>query len=157
MNTIAIKCIQRDIDEIKTNSKDSPIVFADPIDDDFFVIEAVISGPSSTTYENGIFLLSIKFSEQYPFNPPKSVIFKRAIMHPNVDEYGNFMSELLKPDTWLPSMTIKNILEHIWARLAIPDVDSNACDLTRAHLYKTDRERFETMAREYSLKYAAAT
>jgi len=54
-------------------------------------------------------------------------------------------------------MTIKNILEHIRARLAVPDIDSNECDLIRAHSYKTDKERFETIAREYSVKYAQAT
>jgi ubiquitin-protein ligase len=66
------------------------------------------------------------------------------------------MSNLLKSEYWLPSMTVKNILEHIWARLAVPDIDSNECDLIRAHSYKTDKERFETMAREYSIKYAQA-
>jgi len=66
------------------------------------------------------------------------------------------MSNLLKSENWLPSMTVKNILEHICARLAVPDIDSNECDLIRAHSYKTDKEHFETMAREYSVKYAQA-
>jgi ubiquitin-protein ligase len=78
-------------------------------------------------------------------------------MHPNINEYGRFMSESLKPERWLPSMTIKNILEHIWARLAVPDIDSNECDLTRAQSYTTDKECFEKTAREYSIKYAQAT
>jgi len=78
-------------------------------------------------------------------------------MHPNVDECGKFMSELLKTTSWSPAMTIKNILEHVWARFAVPDIDSNECDLTRAHSYKTDKQQFEEMAREYSIKYAAAT
>jgi len=78
-------------------------------------------------------------------------------MHPNVNEYGRFMSELLKPESWSPAMTIKNILEHIWARLAVPDIDSKECDTTRAYSYKTDKEQFEIMARDYSIKYAAAT
>lgn len=78
-------------------------------------------------------------------------------MHPNVDECGKFMSNLLKPETWLPSMTLKDILEHIWARLAVPDTDSNECDPSRADSYKTDQEQFEIIARDYSIKYAAAT
>jgi len=78
-------------------------------------------------------------------------------MHPNVNEYGKFMSDLLKPKTWSPAMTIKGILEHVWARFAVPDIDSNECDPIRAHSYKTDKEQFEKMAREYSIKYAAAT
>jgi ubiquitin-protein ligase len=78
-------------------------------------------------------------------------------MHPNVDECGKFMSEILKPTSWTPAMTIKDIIEHVWARFAFPDIDSTECDLTRAHSYRTDRENFEIIAREYSIKYAAAT
>ena len=44
-------------------------------------------------------------------------------MHPNVNECGKFMSDLLKPEVWSPAMTINSILEHIWARLAVPDVE----------------------------------
>lgn len=78
-------------------------------------------------------------------------------MHPNVNEYGKFMSNLVNLEGWSPAMTIKSILEHVWTRLAIPDIDSNECDLTRAYSYRTDRERFDIMAREYSVKYAQAT
>jgi ubiquitin-protein ligase len=78
-------------------------------------------------------------------------------MHPNVNEYGGFMSELLKLESWSPATTVKNILEHVWARLAFPDIDSNECDLTRAHSYRTDKAQFEIIAREYSVKYATAT
>ncbi len=78
-------------------------------------------------------------------------------MHPNINEYGGFISELLKPESWSPAFTIKNILEHVWARLAVPDIDSNECDLIRATSYKTDKKQFEIEAREYSIKYATAT
>jgi ubiquitin-protein ligase len=78
-------------------------------------------------------------------------------MHPNVDECGKFITELLKPESWSPAMTVQNVLEHVWARLAVPDIDSNECDPTRALLYKIDKEQFEIKAREYSIKYAAAT
>lgn len=76
-------------------------------------------------------------------------------MHPNVDECGVFMSNLVKTE-WTPAMSIKFLLEHIWTLLAIPDVCSTECDLTRAHSYKTDTEGFNQLAREYSIKYAAA-
>ena len=78
-------------------------------------------------------------------------------MHPNIDEYGKFMSDVLKPESWSPAMTIKDILEHIWARLAFPDVYSNECDPVRAQSYKIDPQQFDITAREYSIKYAAAT
>ncbi|CAF0771294.1 unnamed protein product [Rotaria sp. Silwood1] len=138
-------------------NKDSIIIFIDPIDNNLLHLEAAILGPMSTPYENGIYLLHIKLSEEYPYQPPQSIIFKRATMHPNIDEYGKFMSELFKSESWTPAMTIKNILEHVWARLAIPNVDSNECDPVRAQSYRTNRHQFEIDAREWSIKYANAT
>jgi len=63
---IARQCIQRDLSKIKINDEDSPIIFVNPIDDNSLHLEAAISGPMSTPYENGVFLLDIKLSEQYP-------------------------------------------------------------------------------------------
>jgi len=65
-NFIARKCIQRDLNEIKNDTKNTSIIFADPIDDNFFHLEAAISGPISTPYENGVFLLDLKLTDQYP-------------------------------------------------------------------------------------------
>jgi len=65
--SIAKQCIQRDLKEIQTDTTMSyPIIFANEVDDNFLHIEAAISGPPSTPYENGVFLLDIKLSEQYP-------------------------------------------------------------------------------------------
>ncbi len=58
--------IQRDLDEIKTDTNYSPIIFANEIDDNLLHLEAAISGPMSTPYENGVFLLGIKLPDQYP-------------------------------------------------------------------------------------------
>lgn len=65
-NTIAELRIKRDLKEIQTNDPRFPIIFANEIDDNLFHIEAAILGPSSTSYEDGIFLLDIKLSGQYP-------------------------------------------------------------------------------------------
>ena len=75
-------------------------------------------------------------------------------MHPNIDEIGHFRSELLDTNHWSPITGIQQILEHVWARLAFPDVDSNYCDRTRAQAYKTDKTQFERVALEYTQKYA---
>lgn len=74
-------------------------------------------------------------------------------MHPNVNEWGNFMSFILKEESWSPCLTIKDILEHIWNIMAIPEFSSCEWDPSRAELYRTNKEEFERRAREYSTKY----
>ncbi len=64
--SIARLRIRRELAEITTNSTHSSIIFVSEIDDNFLHLEAAISGPTSTPYENGVFLLDIKLPEQYP-------------------------------------------------------------------------------------------
>lgn len=57
--------IQRDLKSIE-ESHDSTIVFASQSDGDSLHIEAGITGPLSTSYENGTFLVNLKLPETYP-------------------------------------------------------------------------------------------
>jgi ubiquitin-protein ligase len=66
LDSITRHRIQRDLNEINTHTNYSPIIFVNKIDDDLLHLEAAISGPMSTPYENGIFLLDIKLHDQYP-------------------------------------------------------------------------------------------
>ncbi|CAF3324198.1 unnamed protein product [Rotaria socialis] len=115
---------QQDLGEIRHNNENSSIIFVEPIGDDYLHLEAAITGPISTPYENEIFCINIKLSEEYPFSPPQSIIFKHDVVHPNINEINEFMSELLTLEFWLPTMGIRNILEHVWTRLAIFDIGS---------------------------------
>ena len=78
-------------------------------------------------------------------------------MHANIDECGRFMSDVLSSSSWSPVMTIKDLLVHIWARLAVPDIDTGYCDPIRAKSYQADPKNFDEVAREYAIKYSSAT
>lgn len=58
--------IKRDLKELEVNDGNSPIIFASEVDNNPFHIEASFVGPEDTPYANGIFLLDIKLSDQYP-------------------------------------------------------------------------------------------
>ncbi|CAF4786830.1 unnamed protein product [Rotaria socialis] len=62
----AERCCQRDLGEIRHNNENSSIIFVEPIGDDYLHLEAAITGPISTPYENEIFCINIKLSEEYP-------------------------------------------------------------------------------------------
>ena len=53
-------------------------------------LEASITGPEDTPYENGVFTLNICIPDRYPFEPP-NVTFQTKIYHPNIDS-GRFIN-----------------------------------------------------------------
>ena len=77
-------------------------------------------------------------------------------MHPNIDQCGKFLSNILSNESWSPVMTIKDVLEHVWVRLIIPEIDTIYCDPDRAKSYRVDPKDFNRMARDYAIKYSAA-
>lgn len=81
MQTNAQKRLLRDFKKLM---KDSPegIEAAPSSEDSIFEWEGLIFGPPDTAWEDGIFKLILKFSDDYPSKPP-SVEFSTSIFHPN--------------------------------------------------------------------------
>ncbi|KAJ3354864.1 Ubiquitin-conjugating enzyme E2 4 [Allomyces javanicus] len=116
-----------------------------------FSWQATILGPSDSPYAGGVFFLSIQFPTDYPFKPPK-VAFTTRIYHPNINSNGSICLDILR-DQWSPALTISKVLLSICSLLTDPNPDDPLVpDI--AHLYKTDRSRYEATAREWTRKYA---
>jgi len=139
--------------------------------------QATIMGPGDSPYSGGVFFLAIHFPTDYPFKPPK-VNFTTRIYHPNINSNGSICLDILR-DQWSPALTIsKGAYSQV---LVIPEsrFDRISCVLTFArlvllsicsmltdpnpddplvpeiaHVYKTDRARYEATAREWTRKYA---
>lgn len=100
--------------------------------DNFFVWDAMISGPEDSLWEGGslgclllrlggMFKLYIRFPEDYPSSPP-SVRFTTPIFHPNgitspfvsllVFSDGNICLDTIK-ECWSPVNTISTVLTSI--------------------------------------------
>ncbi|GES90052.1 ubiquitin-conjugating enzyme E2-16 kDa [Rhizophagus clarus] len=146
---MALKRINK---ELKDLENDPPAnCSAGPKDDDLFHWQATILGPEDSPYKGGLFNLDIRFPGDYPFKPPK-VMFKTQIYHPNIDKDGNICVDILK-DQWSPGLTISKVLLSICSMLTDPNPDDPLAPEI-AHIYKTDRSRFEATAREWTRKYA---
>jgi len=119
-------------------------------------------------YSGGVFFLAIHFPTDYPFKPPK-VNFTTRIYHPNINSNGSICLDILR-DQWSPALTISkgssenmrfvknssNLLEvllSICSMLTDPNPDDPLVPEI-AHVYKTDRSRYEATAREWTRKYA---
>ncbi|KAL8274748.1 hypothetical protein Esti_001297 [Eimeria stiedai] len=149
------------LQELNDLSKDPPTnCSAGPVGDDLFHWQATIMGPEDRQggpyfyvipYSGGVFFLNIHFPSDYPFKPPK-VNFTTKIYHPNINGQGAICLDILK-DQWSPALTISKVLLSISSLLTDPNPDDPLVPEI-AHIYKTDRARYDQTAREWSQKYA---
>jgi ubiquitin-conjugating enzyme E2 D/E len=147
---MALKRLQKELNEI---IKDTPAnCSAGLLNNDLFIWQATIIGPTETPYEGGIFHLKMVFPTDYPFKAP-SVTFTTRIYHPNINENGSICLDILK-DQWSPVLTVSKLLLSICSLLNEPNPNDPLMP-SIANLYKTNREQFNANAKEYTLKYAS--
>ena len=143
---------KRILKELKDLQKDPPTsCSAGPVAEDMFHWQATIMGPPESPYAGGVFLVTIHFPPDYPFKPPK-VAFRTKVFHPNINSNGSICLDILK-EQWSPALTISKVLLSICSLLTDPNPDDPLVPEI-AHMYKTDRPKYESTARNWTQKYA---
>lgn len=137
--------IQKEINEINAENGFS---IAKLNDENIFELIALIEGLPKTSWENGIFQIFLKFSENYNFVPPK-VFFQTIPYHPNVDiNTGrpslDFLDDLNK---WKPDYTIKHILKSLQFLLANPLLDRSV-NMDAVFMLKGNPMQYEGIVRQ---------
>jgi len=114
-----------------------------------------VLGPAGTPYEGGKFVLDVRLTAQYPFDAP-GVRFVTKIYHANVDETGRICLDSLKlppAGSWRPSLNLVQVLSQIQILFSEPGL-GDPLRPEVADVYKSDRERFDRTAREWTERYA---
>merc|ERR1712010_239099 len=146
---MALKRINKELQDI---GRDPPAqCSAGPVGDDLFHWQATIMGPSDSPYQGGVFFLNIHFPNDYPFKPPK-VSFITRIYHPNINSNGSICLDILRSQ-WSPALTISKVLLSICSLLCDPNPDDPLVPEI-ARIFKTDKEKYSELAREWTRKYA---
>uniref|UniRef100_A0AAX7UQV2 E2 ubiquitin-conjugating enzyme n=1 Tax=Astatotilapia calliptera TaxID=8154 RepID=A0AAX7UQV2_ASTCA len=107
--------------------------------------------PSDSPYQGGVFFLTIHFPTDYPFKPPK-VAFTTRIYHPNINSNGSICLDILRSQ-WSPALTISKVLLSICSLLCDPNPDDPLVPEI-ARIYKTDSQKYNKLAQEWTVKYA---
>lgn len=120
------------LEERKMWRKDHPVGFhAQPqtLQDgtiNLFQWICAIPGKEGTSWEGGLYPLTIHFSEEYPAEPPRCA-FDTGFFHPNIYPSGTVCLSILRADDgWKPSISIKMILLGISDLLCNPNEKSPA-------------------------------
>eukprot|EP01089_Gocevia_fonbrunei_P003712 TRINITY_DN1366_c0_g1_i1.p1 TRINITY_DN1366_c0_g1~~TRINITY_DN1366_c0_g1_i1.p1 ORF type:complete len:203 (+),score=57.94 TRINITY_DN1366_c0_g1_i1:212-820(+) len=86
-------------------------------------IQAIITGPVGTPYENGAFKVRLQLGSDFPQAPPKGY-FLTKIFHPNVSKTGEICVNTLKKD-WKENLGIEHVLVVIKCLLIAPNPESS--------------------------------
>lgn len=121
---------------------------------DPFTWFAKIKGPPGSPYAGGTFMLKLTVPQEYPFRSPVCE-FQTPVFHPNISTRGDVCMDILRHDSglWCPEMTLQAVVISVLSLLT----DANPTDpLQRdvGKLFMRDRTKFDTMAREWTNRYA---
>jgi ubiquitin-conjugating enzyme E2 R len=147
----AAQTLQRQFREFQKNQL--PGFNVELKEDNIFVWDIGIFGPPDTIYEGGYFKATMKFPEDYPFNPP-TFTFNSPFFHPNVYTDGRLCISILHPPTpdpmsgerpeerWNPTQSVESILISVISLLTDPNVSSPA-NVDAGVMYRNDREQYK--------------
>uniref|UniRef100_A0A8D3D9F7 E2 ubiquitin-conjugating enzyme n=1 Tax=Scophthalmus maximus TaxID=52904 RepID=A0A8D3D9F7_SCOMX len=153
---MALKRIQKELNDLQRDPPAS--CSAGPVGEDpltlYWQILTIFQSPffqNDSPYHGGLFFLSVHFPTDYPFKPPK-VAFTTKIYHPNINSNGSICLDILRTQ-WSPALTVSKVLLSICSLLCDPNPDDPLVpDI--AHTYKSDRQKYNKLAREWTNKYA---
>jgi len=139
--------------DLKGLAQDAPEgIEAKPLDSCYYHWQASITGPVGSPYEGGVFYLYLKVPMLYPFRPPE-VRFLTKIFHPNVNRHGDIGIDSIQQGNWVSGLTLPKVLISIQSLLTDPYCDV-CMEPEIGQLYRTDRETFDSIARQWTWKFA---
>ena len=126
-------------------------------ENNIFRWSATLQGPKDTGYKGGIFLLDIKFPEDYPESPPE-ILFVTPIYHLNINSSSQTGISIGKVycnslNNWKNYFTIRKIFPEIFVLLYRNNPDCGY-DSEKNKEFRLNRPLFEQKVKYFTKKYA---
>ena len=156
-----MKRIKREFEQInRSPNANIGVTIGLPDENDIFKWRATLTGPKDTSYKGGIFILNIKFPDDYPNHPPE-VCFQTPIYHVNVNPNKSNMQGaeplghvcISTLNWWKPEYSMLEVLTNIFGLFYMANPDS-PYGLDRANELRFQRPLYEEKIKKFTRKYA---
>ncbi|CAD8137345.1 unnamed protein product [Paramecium octaurelia] len=131
--------------------KPHPFVKVFPCSHDVSFWKIIMVGPEQTPYSNGIYILYMKFPQEFPLQPP-DLRFLTSIYHCNINSQGRICHSILGRN-YTPDTKVIQIFEAVYGLLMTPEPD-DPLDTTIASEYMQDLKLYQQKATNHTLKFA---
>jgi len=112
------------------------------------VILLDIKGPKDSHYENGVWKIVIRISDNYPFTSP-SVGFIDKIYHPNIDLISGTICLNTLNETWSPIYNLSHIYNIFIPQLLLYPNAKDPLNIEAANIYEHNMPLFKKKVQEH--------
>ncbi|KAI1722166.1 ubiquitin-conjugating enzyme domain-containing protein [Ditylenchus destructor] len=147
--TVANRRLLSELKELEESPVD--LCEVSPREDNILMWTAVITGPKETVYEGGTFFVELRFSDKYPFEPPK-LVFLTRIYHCNINSQGKVCMDAISSG-WSSTKDISSVLQALISLLYACN-PRDALVPCIAEQYLKNPEEYDKMARIWTQRYA---
>ena len=144
----AVKRVLREYDAVCKAAPEGWRIFVSA--DNVLRWKAVLDGLPAP-YDDGAWLLTIEFPDNYPFSPPR-VRFVTPTFHCNVSVDGMICLDVLQHG-WSPAQGIAAVLGAVHELMRAPDA-MTPLDAYKGALYRDDRASYEREATKHTREHA---
>jgi len=157
-SSTALRRLMTEYKQLTLNGAPDGMFTAGPVsEDNFFEWEALISGPTDTPFEGGVFLARLNFPADYPLSPFK-MKFEPPLFHPNIYPNGEVCISILhtpgddphmyelSSERWSPVQSVEKVVLSVISMLAEPNLESGA-NIDCCKLYRDSRAEYERIVR----------
>ena len=123
--SFAMERLAKEYKKLKENPLEGILLNSVEKDYDLVLWKVTVFGPPDTLYQGGYFKAHIKFTNDYPFEPP-SVKFLCNLWHPNISvKSGELAMSILNKGSsdWRPAYGVNSILTNIVNLLIEPNAN----------------------------------